>query len=264
MLQLTSQNYHSIEANREYMSNSLYGHFIECEERAMAILNGSWAEDQSESLLVGSYVHAALEGDEAFAAFVEQNYNLIYNSKDKKYAAFVQADKMIDTIRNDAFAMFVLQGQSEVIITAEFSGTMWKAKLDRYNPEAGRFADIKTVRSIREKYWDKQYGWVSFVEAYGYCRQMALYAELERIHAGRDEWLEPLIVAVSKEDPPDKAVIGFDTERLQMELEEVQRNMPRILAVKSGLEVPRRCETCRYCRETKRLTRVIHYMDLLA
>jgi len=78
-----------------------------------------------------------------------------------------------------------------------------------------------------------------------------------------DEWAEPYIVAVSKEDPPDKAVISLvDDIRFAKELDFIQVNMPHILAVKNGIEEPHRCDRCAYCRETKALKRVMHYSEI--
>ncbi|MEK4343254.1 MULTISPECIES: PD-(D/E)XK nuclease-like domain-containing protein [Brevibacillus] len=262
MLELNSSNYYSLEADREYMSNSQYKDFIDCEARAMAKLSGEWSEPPSEALLLGSYVHAWADGTlENF----KQTTPELFTKKGELYAHYKIGDKMIETLANDPFIMFLLQGEKEKIITAEFAGVIWKAKLDVWNEGGARIVDLKTVRDIRGKHWDKELGcYVSFVEAFGYLRQIAIYAELERVCRGRSHWLETLIVAVSKEDPPDKAVIGLDHHRIEEELAEVERKMPRVLAVKNGQVEPKRCESCGYCRQTKKLSRVVHYMDLLA
>ncbi|WP_088908188.1 PD-(D/E)XK nuclease-like domain-containing protein [Brevibacillus formosus] len=262
MVELNNQNYHSIEADLVYMSNSQYKDFIECEARAVAKVKGAWIEPPSDALLIGSYVHAWAEG--ALEEFKASNPAL-FTKKGELYAHYKVADKMIETLANDPFITFLLQGEKEKIITAEFAGAIWKAKLDVLHAEGERIADIKTVRDIRGKHWDKELGcYVSFVEAYGYLRQMALYVELERIYHGRSHWYDPYIIAVSKEDPPDKEVISMDTHRIEDELAEIERRMPRIIEVKSGFTEPKRCGTCRYCRETKKLSKVTHYMDLIA
>lgn len=257
---LTAENYHSLEANQRFMSVSQYKDFRRCEAAAMGKLQG-WQEPQSNALLIGSYVHAHFEG--VLDTFIAEHPELFKKNGDLK-AEFQHANAMIQAIESDEFCMFTLQGQREVIMTAELFGTVWKVKIDSYAPEMGRIADLKTTSSIREKVWDTKYGYVSFVEAYGYVLQMAVYTEAEKRNTGRTERLEPLLVAVSKEDPPDKAIIGFDEHRLLLELEEVQEHMPRVLAVKSGIEPPIRCERCRYCRETKKVDRVVHFTDLLA
>ncbi|MGD7663892.1 PD-(D/E)XK nuclease-like domain-containing protein [Brevibacillus laterosporus] len=260
LLELNDQNYYSLEADREYMSNSQYKDFRTCEAMAMAKLSGEWSNPSDINLLLGSYVHAWLEG--TLEQFKENNPSL-FTKKGELYAQYRHADQMIQTLQEDPFVMLALEGQKEVIATAEFADAPWKIKMDVYNPEQCRIADLKTVRDINGKYWDKSQGYVSFVEAYGYLRQMALYLEIERLWAGRDTWLEALIVAVSKEDPPDKAIIGSDTTRLGYELEEVVQHMPRILEVKHGFADPVRCEKCKYCRETKKIKHIVHYLDLL-
>ena len=46
MLKLTTKNYHSQEANRDYMSRSQYLGFLECEAKEMAEIAG-WTEEAS-------------------------------------------------------------------------------------------------------------------------------------------------------------------------------------------------------------------------
>jgi hypothetical protein len=67
---LTSENYFSQESNKEYLSVSQYKDFMGthgkqgCEEYALAKIDGIWVEDMEESdaLMVGSYVDAHFEG----------------------------------------------------------------------------------------------------------------------------------------------------------------------------------------------------------
>lgn len=274
-MKLTKDNYHSIEANQEYMSHSQYQDFIKCEEMAMAKLSGKYSEGNADALLIGSYVHAYFEGEAAMKEFKGSHPELFSSrgaTKGELKSTYQIAEKMIDTLRNDALCMSVMQSDKnaqcykEVIFRADFAGCTWRIMIDAYKPSAGYFADLKTTKSIvegqwkqveefaNEKYWLK----VSFIEAYNYWMQMAIYSEIERIANNRASRLEPVIVAASKEDPPDKAVITMaDDARLDDELIEIERKMPRILAVKAGNEPPRRCESCAYCRATKKLSKVI-------
>ncbi|MNM25416.1 hypothetical protein D3C81_358610 [compost metagenome] len=262
---LNNQNYHSVDANKFYWSNSQYKEFLDCEARAMAKLQG-WSEPPSDALLIGSYVHAYFEGQEAFQEFKNNTPEIISSKGQRKgelKKEFIQADLLIRTIENDPLCMFVLQGQKEVIFTFEFAGAPWKIKMDNYAPDRNRLSDIKTVQKIQKEIWDPQKGYVTFVEASGYVTQMSLYTEGERIVKDRDGWIEPIIVAVSKEDPPDKAVISIDAYDIQRELDSIRDNMPHLIEVKSGRIEPQRCENCRYCRETKQLNRIVHYTELL-
>lgn len=259
---LDESTYYSLDANMKYMSVSQYKSFIECEAATMAEIRGEYTAIDKEALVAGSYLHAWSEG--VLDKFKQDNYGFIYNKKGEPYAAFKKADEMIRTLENDELCMAYLQGDKEVIITAEYAGVLWKAKIDVLNEDSGFFTDLKSTKSIRElHYSEKHRQRVSFIEEYDYLIQAAVYAELERISSGRNNWLAPLMVAVSKEDPPDKAVISLaDDGRLNMELEKVEENLPHIIAVKQGLENPKRCECCRYCRMTKKIGNVINYIAL--
>lgn len=256
-MKLTDDNYYSLEANRHYMSVSQYKDFLKCEAAALAKLDG-WKEPTNDALLLGSYVHSFLDGT---TDKVKQAHPEMFTAKGELKADFKRADNMIKAVMEDELCKQMLDGDHEVIVTANLYGVLWKAKLDVLRAEMGRMVDLKTVKSIHEKYWQEG-AYVSFVEAYGYTTQMAMYVEIERLHNKRFERLEPLIVAVSKEDEPDKAVICFDNETLEAELEKVQLNLPRVIAVKNGIEEPNRCEKCRYCRQTKK-AEIVHYMNLL-
>lgn len=260
-MKLTPENYYSDEANRHYMSVSQFKDFLQCEAGALAKLTG-WKDAKQDCFTLGSYVHAAIEGPEAVEQFRKENPEIFKKDGELK-AEYKQADKMIEAITSDPLCKQMLEGDNEKIVTAELFGVLWKAKIDVISEEDGRITDLKTCKSIHDRYWideEKRYG--SFVEAFKYPLQLAVYAELERIHSKRFNALEPFIVAVSKEDEPDKAVICFDDQKLADELTYVQQKLPRVIAVKEGIEEPERCEKCRYCRQTKQAG-IIHYLDLL-
>lgn len=264
---LTPENYYSPEANRHYMSVSQYKDFLSCEAQALARLNGNYYEESADCFLIGNYVHSALEGPEALEKFKQQNPSIFSSkgpTKGELKSDYKNAEKMVAAVRNDEVCMSVLTGEKETIITAELYGVKWKAKIDYRDTEKGRFADVKTVKGLYERYWmPEKERYVSFVEKYGYTIQMAVYAELERLHSKRFERLEPLMVAVSKEDEPDKAVICFDEMMIEQELEKVRTQLPHIVQVKNGAIIAHRCEKCRYCRKTKQVKTIIHYMNLL-
>jgi len=261
---LNADNYYSPESDWLYMSNSQYKSFLQCEAATMARLNGEWKEEPSEALLVGSYVHAAIEGTlDAFKAEHPELFSTRGETKGQLLAKYKQADVMVSTLQNDDFIQTIMSGLKEFPITAEFAGTTWKAKFDIYNPNKGFISDVKTVKNIYEKVWDAtENRYTSWFQAYGYSRQLAIYTELERIWSGRDKRLKPLVIAVSKEEIPDKAVIGMDEESIRLELEIVEENMDHILAVKNGFFPPERCGKCGYCRSTKKITKIIDYLEL--
>lgn len=259
MLQLNDANYYSLDADRAYMSYSQYKTFHSCEARAMAQLAG-WQPKPSTDFLVGSYVHAWAEGAEALAKFKATTPD-IFTAKGELKAQFREADEMIRALETDPLVGLAMQGEKEVIRVAEFGGCLWKTKIDVYNPEAGRFADLKTARSLDDKVWiDGRY--VHFVEARGYIGQLALYQEIDARATGQR--LDPYLIIVTKEDPPNKEILAFEPiDRLKPALDDIEKNLPRVLAVKAGHEEPVRCGTCEYCRGTKQLTKVWDYDEFL-
>lgn len=262
---LTRTTYRSEWANREYMSVSQYKEFRKCEAAALAKLNKDWDEGESDALLLGSYVHAHFEGK--LNEFKEQHpelYATTGKNKGQLYAKFAIADKMIQALESDPFCMYVLEGEKEVIVTGEIGGVKWKGMLDVLNVERGMFTDLKTSVDLYKRFWSVEYGsWVSFVEAYDYPLQMSVYAELERQKAARESYLEPIMAAVSKEDIPAIEVIGGFVDRIDIELKLLAERLPRVIAVKEGREEPKRCERCDYCRSTRKLTKMVHYADLI-
>lgn len=262
MNKLNRKNYYSLGMDRRYMSVSLFKKFEECEANAMAYLNGEYTEFPNTAMLIGSYTHAAFESDEAFAEFQEKHSGAIFKKRGGKYADFEQADKMIETLKNDDFAMFAMEGEKEQIYTANLFGVDWKMKVDSINHKHKYFSDLKTVRNLHERFWSEKYdGWVSFVEKWGYLLQMAMYRKI--IEANTGELYTPYIVAVSKEKIPNKAVIYFDESRFDFEYEYVQMKLERINEVKSGKMDPVACGKCDYCKTTKKLNAPIEVGELI-
>lgn len=239
---LTNENYYSSEANLEYMSVSQYKQFMKCEAAAMAQLRGEWEPPKTTALLVGSYIDSWFEGtlDEFKADHPE-----IYTKTGKLKADFVQAEDIIAFVQKDPMFMRYMAGKKQIILTAEFFGTKWKIKIDSYHPD--KIVDLKVMRSM-ERIMGK-----SFVEHWGYDLQMAIYSKTE----GND--LATYLAVVTKQDVPDKEIIAVPKWRRIELLEEVERNMPHILAVKSGQYPPQRCGVCEYCRATKTLTEPIDF-----
>ena len=239
---LTNENYYSDIANQEYMSVSQYKAFLKCEAAAMAELNGEYDRSMTTALLVGSYVDAWFEGTlDDFKC----HHPEIYKRDGTLKSDFIQAEWIISRVQKDDLFMRYMAGTKQEIRTAELFGTKWKIKIDSLHPD--KIVDLKVMRSM-ERVMGK-----SFVEHWGYDLQMAIYSAVE----GND--LATYLAVVTKETPPDMEIISIPKWRREELLEDVARNMPRILAVKSGRAEPERCGSCEYCRLTKKLTEPIDF-----
>ena len=154
---LDKNNYFSLEAQCAYMGFSQFKGFVKelggCEAKSMAELKGEWTDKGKAVFLVGSYLHAYNEGTlDKFKA----NNPEIYTSKKMLKADYIKADKAIEVISKDTLFMRALSGQKEVIVTAELFGIPWKIQVDSLFENEKRFTDLKYLRSLDGKEWNKE------------------------------------------------------------------------------------------------------------
>lgn len=280
-MELNRDNYYTPEADMEYMSCSQFQSFEACEAAALAKLQGRWQDEPSEAFVVGNYFHTAMESDEAHAQFCEENFHTIYKTKvikgkgglpdteviTGKKASFEQADAMLAAAHNDALiqSLIDMPGENEKIMTGLIWGVPWRIRLDKYVPDGRMIIDWKTVANISELKWsDKYRERVTFIEAYDYMMRAAVYSEIEKQNAGSAEDPNFVIVAISKQDPPDKDVLLLNHRtRYDFELELIGKKLPYFQAIKTGRMKPKRCGTCAYCRATKKVCEIRPYYSLM-
>ena len=260
---LTAENYYSEEANRRYLSVHQYlsiaGGFLSngCEARAMAELNGEWKPEVTKPFLVGSFVDSHFEGtlDEFKSEHPE-----CFTAKGELKADFKRAEEMIKRCERDEYFMKFMSGSKQVIMTGYLFGCDWKIKMDSYIPGKA-IVDLKTTANLHKAWRIKDYGYCSFVEAYNYIHQLAVYQKIVEINTG--EHLPCYIAAVTKEDVPEICIIEIDDYSMENALNDIEAHMPTVLAVKNGETEPIRCEQCDYCKSTKVLMKPINYRDLI-
>lgn len=264
-MQLTECNYYSEEANKEYLSVSQYKDFcgtygkVGCEAYAMAKINGDWVEsmEDSDALMVGSYVDASFEGTlDLFKA----KHPCMFKKDGSLMAKYLKANEMVQRCERDELFSLYMSGEKQVIMTADLFGAKWKVKIDSYHPDKC-IVDLKTCQSIKKTFYHKDYGNVNFLGEWGYYIQGAVYQKVVEINTGKK--LPFFIAAVSKEKVPDIEIIALEQNLLDEALVEVEHNTPNILRLKAGEVDPIRCECCDFCKETKVLTAPIWSSELM-
>jgi len=249
MIQLTDDNYYSEEANKDYWSVSQFKAFCDCEASALASVRGEYERELTDSLLFGSFVDAYFTDDKE--RFIREYGDHLYSRKGELYAKYQHAYDCIDAVEAQPLMMEFLRGEHQQIFTGELFDVPWKMKADVMNSFG--IVDLKTVKDF-EPVYKEGLGRVSFIEAWGYDIQGAVYQRIEQIASGRAEPLPFYIVAVTKEKVPDVAVIQIPQHILDTALKLVESKIDRFDLIKSGEIEPRRCERCDYCRKTKILT----------
>nr|DAW67695.1 MAG TPA: Putative exonuclease [Caudoviricetes sp.] len=263
------------------MSCSQYQSFCECEAKAMAKLEGRWTDPDKEAFLVGNYFHTFFEGQEAHEQFIQEHFDKIFKTKvikgkkgepdqtvvTGKYAPYEQADKMIEVAQSDPLirSLIDLPGENEKIMTGELWGVPWRIRLDKYVPDGRMIIDWKTVANISELKWSEaMHEKVTFIDAYGYMMRAAVYTEIEKQNAHSSEDAPFIIVAISKQDYPDKEALYLNhRQRYDYELEQIRKRLGMIQMIKAGRVKPKRCGCCDYCRATKVLTAIRPYYTLM-
>lgn len=254
MFNLNSTNYYSPEANQRYWSVSLFKQFDKCEAAGLASVRGQYERPETDALLIGSYVDAYFTGD--LDEFVGNHADSMFKKNGELYAKYEHANKIINTVECQPLMMDFLQGEYQKIFTADLFGVPWKIKTDVYleppNKDTyGRIVDLKCVKDFKPMY-KEGFGKVSFIEAWNYDIQGAIYQKIVELVTG--EVLPFYIVAVTKEPVPDVDVIQIPQSVLDTALKVVEAKIDRFDLVKMGEIPPERCGTCTYCKETKILT----------
>ena len=248
MISLTNENYHTTTANNDYWSVSLFKAFDKCEASGLAMVRGEYEQEQTTSLLVGSYVDAYVSGTQT--AFIEQHPEIFNSRTGELKADYRKADELIRTIESQPLMVEYLTGEKQTIMSAELFDVPWKIKIDVHG--GNRIVDLKTVKDF-EPLYKEGFGRVSWIEYWGYDIQGAIYQKIEQIASGRTEQLPFYIVAVTKEKVPDVAVIQIPQHVLDTALKVVESKIDRFDLVKHGDIEPIRCGRCDYCKRTKKL-----------
>lgn len=248
MIELTNMDYFSKEANAAFWSVSQFKSFDRCEAAGVAEVMGQYRREETDALLIGSYVDAYFAG--TLDEFIEEHREQIMSKRGGGLLAKYQhANDMIEAVNRQPLMINYLTGEKQVIQTAELWGIPWKIKMDVYMPGV-RIVDLKTVKDFNDM-WDPTYGRRSWIEYWGYDIQGAIYQKVVEKNTGKK--LPFYLVAVTKEKIPDVKVIQIPQHVLDAALGMVEAKIERFDFIKNCDVEPIRCEHCDYCRTTKQL-----------
>lgn len=243
---LNNDNYYQ---DKDYFSFSLYKKFIDCEAAAMAEIRGEYRPPTTEAMLIGSYVDAVI-GD-SLEQFVSENTGIISSrgpTKGQLKLEFRIADLMIKRFQRDPVFMDYLHGDKQVIVTGKIAGIPVKGKLDILAED--KIVDFKTTKDFNLVWHNSER--ITFIEAWGYDVQGAIYQELVYQETGKR--LPFYIAAVTKESVPNIEIIHISDKSLRTKLDEVEYYLPQFQSILIGIAEDQRCEKCDYCKQTKTLT----------
>lgn len=246
-------NYFSKNNNLKYCGSSQFKSFLKCPAMAMAELNGEWEREESTALLVGSYVDAYFEG--TLDAF-KMEHPEVFKKDGTLKSEYARAEEIIARVSKDELFMRYMSGAKQVVKTGEICGVPFKIKMDSYH-KGKAIVDLKIIRDFEPLWSDENCAREDFIHYWGYDYQAAIYQAIE------GNKLPFYICAATKEANTDFAVIQIPQEWIDSAMSVIEYQIGTIDAYKRGeIEAPR-CEKCAYCRQTKKLTRVISADELL-
>lgn len=249
-MKLDRNSYHSLEADREFLSFHQFRNWLDCPAKEKARQAGEYVAPDKQALLVGQYAHMALLTPDGMDAWIAANKSEVISEKTKKrYAAFDVADAMIARVRRSRDAMALLSGKTEHVIVFELGGVPWKAALDvaDFSPETPSFCDLKTAKDFQPTY--DEINKIKVPWYHSYWPQFSLYRLAYKSKAN----VEPSIfcVGVTKQEPADLMLLSFENPaRMDAEVAAIEASIPRVMAMKSGAEPATPCEknSCDFCR----------------
>lgn len=252
---ITSNNYYTPEANREYFSVSQYKSFLECEAKAMAEINGEYKRPDTKALLMGSYVDSYFSGE--LTEFETLHPEIINSRTGELKADYKACSKFIRRAEQDPFFMHHLDGDKQAIMTGTLFGQPWKIKVDVLHDD--EIVDLKLMRDMKPAFVDGEKK--TFIDVWGYDIQAYVYQQIVYQNTGK---LLPVCFAViTKEEHPDLAVIEMPQWKLNSVEPLMEYHMKRFASVKALETPPERCGKCNWCKDTKVLTGPTKYEDLL-
>lgn len=246
-MELNKDNYYSKDADIEYMSYSQFKDFEECPAKAMAKINKEWDDEQSESMLIGGFVDAWLDGESGKFAVDHPD---IYNIRTGELKAnFKKAQELCWEIKKDELLYNNLKGIRQFIVTGNIAGVKFKGKIDSLL--ADEIHDGKVVKDCEEIYKNGEK--MPFYMAYGYDKQAVIYQTLYQQMTGKK--LPFYLDVITKEKVPDKRIFMFGENTLDNALQEIIAKAPVYDAIKKGQEPVWYCGKCDYCKSIKKLTK---------
>lgn len=245
-MKLIKNNYYSEKANNEYMSYSQFKDFLKCPAYAMAKIKGEWQDEYTDSLLVGSYVDAWLDGE--LDKFQEEHPEIFNSRTGELKANFKQAEELCKIIKQDDFMYKLLKGKRQKIMTGYIAGVPFKVKIDSLHDDM--IVDGKVLKDCEDCWIDGKY---PFYMANRYDCQAIIYQTIVQQNLGKK--LPFILGIVTKEKVPDKRLIKIQDSVLEDAKNEVVAKAPIFQDMKLGKIEPYRCECCDYCKSTKILNK---------
>lgn len=254
---LTQENYHSPEANAEYISASQIKTAIDCESRWWAEINGLYKRE-IEAFREGHYFETMLTGTEdEKALFQSQNPGMFSSTgatKGQLKANYKKVENAIAAIqRQDLFNRIILNSEKQVIMVGEIAGAKVKMMCDLMMNKSKSIYDFKAMANFKNIFSEKHGVYQSWWKAYNYDIQMAVYSEISIQNGNFTDNSAYGLIAATKAENADVVALKFLQETMDAARQDMIYTIGRMLDIKAGDE-PDSCGVCPWCLSQKKIT----------
>lgn len=257
-MKLTEENYFSSDANMFYTGSTQIKDFLKCEECALAKLKGNWESLPTKSMQVSSYIDASISG--TLKEFKEKNSNIFLKSGDLK-SDYKIAEDVVNQIKDDPMFYKYVSGEPQKIFTGEISNVPVKIKIDSYH-EGKCIVDLKAIANFDLIWNERAHKKENFINYYDYVLQGALYQEIVRQNTGLK--LPFIIAATTKQKYAKRALLQIPQDELDLKLVFLKSYLPRVQALKQGVQIPTNCNECEYCVSKLKTKKIFYYDDFFS
>ena len=247
---MTDKEYFSKKQQKEYITSSQIRSYLECPARFKAEVDGKYKRETTKAMLLGHYIEKALTG--GLDEFVEEYRDKIYMKSGKGMLSdFRNAEAVAKELKKDKALMKLLSGDTQKVLFGEIRGHKVMCKLDILNDD---IIDLKYVADFSGKYDANELRYKQWWEKFRYDLQGAFYHTITR----QNGIIKPFkLVAITKQTPPDKALIEFSNKKLdegKILIHDIIDNVAELKASKDAK--PLGCGHCDYCRSIKNFSNI--------
>jgi len=231
----------------------------------------------NKNFFIGHYVEALICGDDASKVLNREDYKEHVNKAGgDPYKWVTDCDVYSNRVLKDKEFMKYINhpaSKTQVILTGVIGGLNFKCAIDLLNLEGLTstskmpfILDLKTTKDgLKKSVWVEREGRnkkVSFIEAWGYHYQLAIYRELVR--QNYDVVCDVFIGAIQKTLPTNFDIIdltpAFDFDFLLKEVEVMAKKVDYEIK----MNIVSKCGTCDDCVSAKKTKGAISYEEHLA
>jgi len=248
---MTDKQYFSEKQQKEYITSTQIKTYLECPLKFQASINGTFKEESSKAMLLGTYIEKGLTG--GLSEFIKENETEIYKKKGEgKLIDFERADELVEELKKDKELMKLLKGKNQEVFMGEIRGHKVMCKVDSLL--ADKLVDLKYMADFNGRFDSNESRFKEWWELYRYDLQMALYHTILRQNG---IIVPPYIVAITKEQPyADKGLFEFSNATLNKQKELINDVIDEVALAKDTKTKVRGCGKCEYCKSLKTFSNI--------